>query len=261
MRLLNDQFDLDRFFERVAAAPQSVLMLDYDGTLAPFRKERDQAIPYSGVRERLSRLVELSSTRLVLVTGRASDDLIPLLGLAELPEIWGCHGAERLLPGCQDPTVELEPEVRQGLKTVRGWAVAVGLESRAEFKPACVAFHWRGLSDSQVDAIRGVIVNKWLDSAADFGLQLVGFDGGLELRAAKIDKGRTVREIVGETGPGSPSAYLGDDLTDENAFASVPVDGLKVLVRPEMRDTRADLWLAPPEELLVFLDRWIATRN
>jgi len=258
MQLLNRQFDLDQFFDKVTSSDQSVLMLDYDGTLAPFRPERDQAIPYAGVRERLVKLIRLRSTRLVLVSGRWSEDLIPLLGLHELPEIWGCHGAERVLPDGTIRFVELKPEAQQGLEKARTWAMEKGLQDCLEHKPTSVAFHWRGFDPDRVVMIRITVGQQWAAAAAESGLQLTEFDGGLELRLAGIDKGRAVRDILSGTAAGLPAAYLGDDLSDEDAFAAVPPGGLKVLVRTEFRDTKADLWLKPPGELLDFLDRWLA---
>ncbi|MEW5924967.1 MAG: hypothetical protein AB1746_13365, partial [Candidatus Zixiibacteriota bacterium] len=54
-----------------------------------------------------------------------------------------------------------------------------------------------------------------------------------------------------------PTAYLGDDMTDEDAFSALPDSALSVLVRPEYRETKARKWIRPPEELLEFFDRWI----
>jgi len=36
MQILRKEFDPDDFFRRLGQAPARVLMLDYDGTLAPF---------------------------------------------------------------------------------------------------------------------------------------------------------------------------------------------------------------------------------
>ena len=55
-----------------------------------------------------------------------------------------------------------------------------------------------------------------------------------------------------------PVAYLGDDLTDEDAFAAIGDRGFSILVRTEVRESFARFWLRPPEELLGFLDQWIA---
>jgi trehalose-phosphatase len=51
--------------------------------------------------------------------------------------------------------------------------------------------------------------------------------------------------------------YLGDDLTDEDAFNALHGRGLSVLVRGSQRKTAADLWIKPPQELLQFLEKWI----
>ena len=47
---------LDEFFSGFAAGARPLLLLDYDGTLAPFRVDRFQARPWAGVRELLERI-------------------------------------------------------------------------------------------------------------------------------------------------------------------------------------------------------------
>ena len=63
--------------------------------------------------------------------------------------------------------------------------------------------------------------------------------------------------LLGEEPADVAAAYLGDDATDEEAFATLGGRGLTVLVRPEFRATTAQVWLRPPDELFDFLDRWI----
>jgi trehalose-6-phosphatase len=47
---------LETFWQQLQTAPQKVLLLDYDGTLAPFHLERNKAFPYPGVREILEKI-------------------------------------------------------------------------------------------------------------------------------------------------------------------------------------------------------------
>ena len=61
---------------RLRAAPRSVLMLDYDGTLAPFHVDRFEATPYPGVDERLVTLSTIPQVRLVLVSGRSAGETV-----------------------------------------------------------------------------------------------------------------------------------------------------------------------------------------
>ena len=86
------------------------------------------------------------------------------------------------------------------------------------------------------------------------------FDGGLELRALGHNKHHAVKTVLSETPGDSCVAYLGDDVTDEDAFSAIKARGLSVLVRPEPRATRADLWIQPPGELVDFLERWRGQR-
>src|SRR5271157_6138519 len=88
---------LDKFFRTFDGGGRPLLLLDYDGTLAPFRVDRFQARPWAGVRELLVRIERQGRTHMVVITGRSAHEIVPLLGI-DLIEIWGLHGAERLFP-------------------------------------------------------------------------------------------------------------------------------------------------------------------
>lgn len=259
MEHLHAQPTLDAFFAGLAAAPRRALLLDYDGTLAPFRAERDQATPYPGVRELLGALLAAGRTRLVIVSGRAVDDLVRLLGVEPTPELWGSHGWERRTADGRYLPPDLGAAARDGLAAAAQVAAAAGLGHALEQKPAGLALHWRGLDERAAQALREEVGGAWAPIAQRHGLRAHPFDGGLELRAPGRDKGTAVQTLLDELGPQTALAYLGDDLTDEDAFERIGARGLRVLVRPEPRPTRADLWLRPPAELLEFLGRWAAT--
>jgi trehalose-phosphatase len=257
MKRLNAQLDVTAFLTRLHDGPQKVLFLDYDGTLAPFQIEPEKAFPYPGVREALSRLMKAPDTRLIIVSGRWTRDLIPLLQLDTNPEIWGSHGLERLKP---DGSYELAPMnegALQGLVAADELIEKDGLSVRSEQKPGCLAIHWRGLAERRVEDIRGQTLPKLSTIAQGWQLQLKEFDGGVELRIPTRNKGDAVRTVLEETADDGLAAYLGDDLTDEDAFEEIKGRGMAVLVRKVLRATVADLWIRPPEELLRFLNLWL----
>lgn len=258
MKVLKRGLDLERFFASVRQADRRVLLLDYDGTLAPFQAERDKAFPYDGVPQLLNRLIEAGETRVILISGRQISDLLPLLGLKRLPQIWGSHGWERLKPDGTYQTTRPSRQARQALSEAYAWAQAQGWQARAELKPGSLALHLRGLALQETQEIRRQARQGWSALAAKMDLTLAEFDGGLELRAPGHDKGSAVRTVLAELDPDAALAYLGDDLTDEDAFQAIKRRGLAVLVRGELRPTAADLWLKPPDELLEFLSRWPA---
>jgi trehalose 6-phosphate phosphatase len=249
--------EVEQFMNAVELSGVSALLLDYDGILAPFCLNRQQAFPYPGMTALLQEITANGRTRVVIITGRSAHEVIPLLAVHPAPEIWGLHGSERLRPDgtCETPRVE-EP-VQRALAEADRWLREQGLDHRAEFKTGAVAIHWRGLDESKAAEIRGRVLLGWFPIAQRAPMELLEFDGGIEMRMQGRDKGDAVHTILDEIGPEAPVAYLGDDITDERAFLALGARGLTVLVRPEWRKTAAALWIRPPEGLREFLTRWL----
>lgn len=257
VKVLNPGFDLRTFFGRVASAPQRLLLLDYDGTLAPFRKRPEDAVPYAGIPEILTRAARDGWSRVAIVSGRRLADLRGPLSRIPCEEAWGTHGWERLESDGARVEFVPAPTARRQLQVAEPKARRLAMfGARVERKRASVAVHWRGLPEANATAVRESLSSAWRDPGSE--LDLLEFDGGVELRARGRTKGDAVREALASCDPNCACAYLGDDLTDEDAFAAIEGRGAAVLVRPQLRETRADLWLRPPEELLAFLYRWCA---
>jgi trehalose-phosphatase len=257
--LLRPGQDLAPFFARVRAATRRALLVDYDGTLAPLTADRRHAEPYPGMR---SALVELATaprrTAVWIVSGRGVGDLARLARLDHVADLWGSHGLERKTrQGCwagpapaRDASSFLD-----GVCAYFGERGAAGLTER---KLHGVAIHRRGADPALYDAAREALETRFAPAGEAFGLELLPFDGGLELRPKDSHKGQVVERAFAELGSESAVAYLGDDRTDEDAFAALRGRGLPVLVRPEPRETLAQAWLRPPGEVLDFLADWNA---
>lgn len=248
---------LRAFFARVRRAKHRALLLDYDGTLAPFHVRPEQAFPYPGVRPLLDEIIARADTRVVLISGRWTRDLVPLLDLKRRPEIWGSHGWERLGPDGDYVVGTPDETALQALAEADTWSEElIALGARREQKPACLALHWRGLGPELIAHIRAKVTEKWSRLGRDAGLGLHDFDGGVELRVPGRNKGFVVDTLLREMDSDTVAAYLGDDFTDEDAFNAINGRGLPVLVRGEYRPTAAQCWLKPADELLAFLRRW-----
>jgi trehalose 6-phosphate phosphatase len=233
-------------------------MLDYDGTLAPFHIDRFKAKPYPGVEDRLATLSALAGVRLVVVSGRPARELRGFLPPSIKVEIWGSHGWEQLKSDGTYKLFALNPAERAALEQAAREMTAPGFAEALEVKPSSLAIHWRSVSPERQKLIRSSIRSVFDRLGQLDGLHLAPFDGGLELRSTERTKGSAVGEILAQERAGVPLAYLGDDLTDEDAFAEVKDRGLSILVRTEVRLSCARFWLRPPGELLEFLDDWIA---
>ena len=255
MEILNKKTDLDQFFSLLKNAEDRILMLDYDGTLAPFVQDRNKAYPYPKAAGIVNRILVDNSCRVIIVSGRTIDDLLNLIKFESMPEIWGSHGYEKQLPDGTRFTETLSAEVKETIRLYEEAFRIAGLDKYCEKKSFGIAVHWRGCSDDQIDQIK-THVDQIASKIKNPSVIVADFDGGKEIRIKGIDKGTAVNKIMSTAMAGSVSAYLGDDLTDEDAFRRMGDAGLKVLVRDKSRETLADILLVPPDELVWFLEKW-----
>jgi trehalose-phosphatase len=172
-------------------------------------------------------------------------------------EMWGTHGLERQLSIGSYTCVPINEEDAVPLAKAQEWIVAAGLLSRAEIKLGGIAIHWRGLSPAEAKSVQSLALDGWTKIAEQSRLKLLQFEAGLELRVSHPDKGDAVTSILADLEPRAPVAYLGDDLTDEDAFHALNGQGLTVLVKDTYRETNAHTWIRPPLELIEFLERWL----
>jgi trehalose-phosphatase len=250
------------FFENVSAANKRVLLLDYDGTIAPFSPDRHRAFPYAGIPELLLHIATSCKTHPIVVTGRPSHEVVPLLRTVPLPEIWGTYGLERLYRydtrwyHRYDETA-LSNEASEVLAEAEVRLDSEGLREHIEVKLAGLAVHWRGLKPSEVLDVRRKAYRILEPLANQPDLVLAEFEEGVEIRLRSANKGNALGAFLSDLDADIPVAYLGDDSTDEDAFRVLNGRGLTVLVRPKRRFTSAQLWLKPPTELIRFLKEWI----
>ncbi len=247
------------FFERVRGARRRGLLLDYDGTLAALSVDRRRAFPYPGIRAALVTIaLAARPTAIWIVSGRTVADLARLIRLDHFVDLWGSHGMERRTrhgcwagPAPSRSASELLDEATQALGEL-------GVAHVVERKMYGLALHGRGADRPSYLAARRALVRRFALPAARAGLVFAAFDGGVELRPAGFHKGLTVDRAFAELGADAAVAYLGDDQTDEDAFAALAGRGLPVLVGERPRPTLAAAWLRAPAGVLDFLSAWNA---
>ena len=249
---------LAAFLQRIGTAPASVLLLDYDGTLAPFHVDRSCAFPYPGVVSILEKMAQCGKTRVIIISGRPIVELRTLLSPINSLEMWGSHGLERQLTDGSYSRGQVSEKNAAALAKAEKWVITAGLLSSAEIKLGGIAIHWRGMPPAEARSVQALTRKGWTPLAEKSGLKLLQFEAGLELRVSHPDKGDAVRSILADLDSNVPMAYLGDDLTDEDAFHVLSGHGLSVLVKADYRETIAEAWIRPPKELIDFLERWLS---
>ena len=254
-----DPFDFS-LLDGLASFRVRVLMLDYDGTLAPFRSERMEAVPYPGVRPALEKLCASGGTVVAIVSGRPVDEVLTLLG-DDLPvDVWGAHGWERRTAEGRFETWKPSEEVQGVLEEAARRGASRLPKGVLEVKSGSVAAHTRALTPAERAAVQRVVQTAWKPLAAAAGLHFRTFDGGYELRLSGRTKATAVRvlraELVHDDAERALFAYLGDDETDEDAFSELREGDWPILVRAKARPSAARYQLVPPVDLLHFFDLW-----
>ena len=245
----------ESYWQQLASASSRLLMLDYDGTLAPFNVNRMEARPSSSTLLSLKRLLESGGTRVVIVSGRPAEQVAELLG--HLPvTIVGAHGFERFEYMAGTVRSTLTNEESEGLAAAQAAAQATGMGSRIEAKPASVAVHTRGLDTDEARDIEELAWNLWSPVAEQFGLECRPFSCGVEIRSRHYHKGIAVETLLAEMPDQVFATYIGDDQTDEDAFRALAGRGSSFRVGEAAVESEATWRLENVDSVQNFLDQW-----
>ena len=235
----------------VAAAPRLLVATDFDGVLAPFVLDPGDARAQPGTLESLRTLAAAPATWAAVVSGRDLATLDRLTGLdgSALTRI-GSHGAESSV----GTTL---PEGTQAAVTALRGHVAAAVAARdprirLEHKPTAVVLHTRGLPDDALPVARAIAE----EAAAHADVTHLAGKGVHELSVLRADKGTALRALATTLGVDA-SVYLGDDVTDEHAFAVLgPHDlGIKVGAGETAARARIDACTDVPEVLALLARR------
>jgi trehalose 6-phosphate phosphatase len=225
-------------------ADNPLFFLDYDGTLAPIVDDPMQAYPHESVPD-LLRALE-SEYPLWIVTGRFLNDVEQLLEGSY--RAIGLHGIqEGTLGGRKENAIS--DEAKRAIERLRR-TVPMGDGIRVESKGPMFAVHYR-LSGDKKGAREAIA--EWLKELPDVLTPIWGKDV-VELRPSGVSKGTAVRRIA-DSHPDRTPVYLGDDVTDEDAFEALGQDALTIKVGPG--DTAARYRLSDAEAVVQYLNHYI----
>ncbi|MBL8728998.1 MAG: trehalose-phosphatase [Planctomycetes bacterium] len=212
-----------RLIDRFADAPRRRLFLDYDGTLREIAQRPEQAAPTPQVLDLLRRLGDFAHTDLHLVSGRRRTTMAAWF--ADMPvHLCAEHGFAQRHPGgdWQVADVDLSwlPRVQELLTLVCEEVPGSFLER----KGGGLAWHYR-LADPGYGPWRARELRKTLDGmlANDRAETLAGH-AVVEVRAKGIDKGTYAAAQLRDLAPGEFVFCAGDDRTDIDMYACMPLD-------------------------------------
>jgi trehalose-phosphatase len=244
------------FWRAVSASLDRCLVLDYDGTLAPFREDRMRALPLEGIPELLADIAATGRTHLAIMTGRPLGELLMLLGDLDIP-VSGSQGTEFRFADGTTQTHLPSPIQEERLVRAEAEAIALASSDRVERKISSVAVHTRGMPPEEARALEDRLFEAWSSDARRHDLEVRRFSGGAELRLLGIDKGTALEKLLERRADGVFCVYVGDDETDEDAFRAVRDRGFGIKVGGGDAPTAALGRLAGPEAVREFLRQWL----
>ena len=243
--------DWDAVSGQLRMAGRILLLLDFDGTLAPIVPHPpDARIPLETM-DFLLALRDCPKVVMAIVSGRAARDVRDLVDLDGI-HYFGSHGRERMRPGSR--TVETDRRGREAIRRIceRLSADLSDLGGfKIEDKGVSAAAHYRNteprdrrrIERTVLDAIEAVPSLRVAPGKMVY--DITPADG--------VDKGTAAMALAREAG-GLP-LYFGDDTTDESAFEALPPASVTVFVGPPTQPSLARYRVSSPSEVAESLAR------
>lgn len=210
-----DGGDLDVALQRAAAAARLLVAVDFDGTVSPIVDDPAEAEPLPAAQDALETLAGLAGTTVALVSGRALADLAGRSGLGPPVRLVGGHGVEMDDLAAELPLggAQLLARLRTRLQTLSDGVPGVLIET----KSASVAIHVR--QADRRDAAR--VTDAVLAGPATWdGVHVLKGKEVVELAVLAPDKGAALARLRTQSSA-EAVVYVGDDVTDEAAFAAL----------------------------------------
>ncbi len=226
---------------KILNGKKPAIFLDYDGCLSPIVKDPDKAVLSDEMRDTLRRLADVCSV--AVVSGRDRADVKKLVQLDNLYYA-GSHGFDisgpnnmHTEPGGAKAAVpaldQANKTLDEKLKDVQGVLV--------ERKRYAIAVHYRNVADEQVNRVLQVteeVIAQHPELKKGPGKKVMELKPNLDWH-----KGKAVLWLMEELDLNKPDIipiYIGDDLTDEDAFATLQGQGVGIMVGEHDEQTAAD---------------------
>ena len=223
------------------------LFLDFDGTLVDIAPTPDAVLVSQELTELLGWLRQSLDCRVAILTGRSAAEIDQLLGLVALA-VGGHHGLETRTGG-QTYTTMKRPDVLDSVVSELRRLERDHPGVLVEDKPLGVALHYRQTPDAQDVCSKAV-----QDIARRTGLEVQPGKMVFELKPQGANKGDALRAMMAEPPfAGTLPIVLGDDLTDEPAFAAAQDMGGAGIIVGDRTPTRAQFRIATVDEALAWL--------
>lgn len=246
---------------------QVFIFLDYDGTLTPIVEKPEKALISKETKEVIGELSKKPSYKIAIISGRALRDVKSLLGLDNIIYS-GNHGLEIEGPKIRFKTT-VSPEYTSILsqikkelnKKITGFKGAF-----LEDKGLSLSLHFRLVNKKEIPLLKTAFHETIILYLVRNKIKVKAGKMVLEVRPVmEWDKGKVVLWLLArlkffKSGAKILPIYIGDDLTDEDAFKALKGIGITVIVG-NSRPSLAQYYLKSTNEVRELLENILELEN
>ncbi|MFA6358009.1 MAG: trehalose-phosphatase [Candidatus Omnitrophota bacterium] len=243
------------------------LFLDYDGTLAPIASTPEKAVFSEETRGILRQLIQKSNCKLAIISGRQLSDIKQKIGLENIIYS-GNHGLE-----IQGPKLKHKANLQllyiKALMKIKNLLITKLAEVEGviiEDKGISLCVHYRLVKKEDISRVKIIFHETIINYLVNGLIMIKPGKRAIDIRPATwMNKGKVVmwllaRERFRKQGYPLLPIYIGDDLTDEDAFIALKDIGITIRVGKN-KDSQAQYYFRNTNEVKIFLKMILIVLN
>jgi trehalose 6-phosphate synthase/phosphatase len=243
-----------RLIDAFQQAQSRLIMLDYDGTLAPFATLPQSAVPSQNLIDMLERLVQDEHSMVALISGRSRVDLERWF--AGISNLWIAaeHGAvlwSPILRNWEQPHQAASDEWKKRVYPILEHFVDRTPGSFIEEKEFSLVWHYRMADPEFGDWLANDLVANLDHMLSESPVKALKGQKTVEVKSLWANKGEVYSRLMLSGKVPDFVLAAGDDVTDEDLFARLPESAWTIHVG--RNQSRAKYHLTNPDEMVAVL--------
>lgn len=210
------------------AAKSRLLILDYDGTLAPFVRNPQDAKPGKELLELLNKMSEDKKNKIVINSGRNHEILDEWFEGIDI-DFAAEHGAFYKEDGKWHENLTEEIQWDDEIIEIIEHTIDKTPRSKMETKNTSLVWHYRNVDVWLAELRQKQLINALIGPCSRLNLQIVPGNKIVEIKPFDFNKGSEVNRLLEQEDYDFVLA-IGDDTTDEDMFHVLPEDGVSIRV-------------------------------
>ena len=228
VKLVNPEL-VKKISDSYKKSKRRLLLLDYDGTLVPFESNPEEAKPDEDLLNLLRKISDDKRNELVIISGRDRGTLEKWFGNINVSLV-AEHGVEIRENGNPWQIIEkLSVDWKKEIRPILDRYVEKTPLSFVEEKKYSLVWHYRNVGLILGPNRKRELVGLLAEVASSFDLQVLEGNKVIEIKSARINKGKITSRFVAKTTWDFILA-MGDDTTDEDIFTVLPERAFSIKV-------------------------------